>query len=171
MNMCLRACQCEERAAAGLLHATKIRSPVCVCVCQWVGADHCPLCAAPAMETRVESLLKCHPKLEGPPPVRSLTRHWVKDIKAEGQREGKPRRKRARRCPLAQCGDLCCQTSRLFPSIPQLQEILTRHRQKCCGRDRNRTAEDEHNLWGKRPREVLNKVWKRFSRKSYKRGF
>lgn len=76
MNMCLRACECEVQAAAGLVHETKIRPLVdmyacvclCVCVCvrQWVGGDRCPLCTAPAMEIHEESVLKCHPKLESP---------------------------------------------------------------------------------------------------------
>lgn len=111
---CLRSCQCEVWAAAGLGHETKIRlTPlvdmdcmslagtvcmgVCARLCECVG-DNVPLDTAPAMEIGMESLLKCHQRA-GAGGVRGNI--------------------------LKQYGYLCNQTNQLFCSIPWLWGILT----------------------------------------------
>lgn len=120
---CLRSCECEVWAAAGLVHDTKIRlTPlvdmyfmslagtvcvwVCVCMpaCVYAWWQH-PLDTAPAMEICMESLLKCHPRA-GAGGVMGNT--------------------------LKQYRYLCYQTNRLFCSVPWLRGILT-HLHKMSG--------------------------------------
>lgn len=119
---CLRSCECEVWAAAGLVHDTKIRLTLlvdmycmslagtvceCACVCPPVcmRGDNIPLDTAPAMEICMESLLKCHPRA-GAGGVTGNT--------------------------LKQCRYLCYQTNRLFCSVPWLRGILT-HLHKMSG--------------------------------------